>query len=178
MISAVKNTYFEWLCDFVGGCGNHRKLLEILFDIDYYWLVNFDDGKEKDGLYLREKYTNLVGENNDVYIGKCKVLEVLVCLAVSCEDQIMHDRDIGDETYKWFWMMINNLGLMKEKFNDNYIDQNEENEVRNIVDNMLARRYGNDGIGSLFPCQKPVSDFNRMSLWLQLNHFLLENFVF
>ena len=171
-----ENNYFKWLCDIVGGMCARSKLLSILYDIDYYWIVSFDEDRETDGLYLRKVYKDFVGAEREPDIGKCKVLEVLVSLAISCEDNIMHDRDIGDRTGVWFWLMLTNLGLMEMRFTDSYLTNEEEEEVRSVIDFMLSRKYGNDGQGSLFPCASFVPNFVNLDLWLQMNTYLNENF--
>lgn len=177
MNSYLKSNYFEWLLDIIGGSCGYRKMLSTLFDIDYYWVVKFDDDRVKDGYLLRKTYLGFIGSDG-VIEGNISVLEVMIALAISCEDTIMHDRDIGDRTPNWFWMMCSNLKITGTRFGDQHYNRFTEEEVRVIIDNMLARRYGDDGKGSMFPCVKSVPNFSNLNLWLQLNQYLLEKYEF
>lgn len=175
-----EENYFYWLCDTVGGVGKHEKLLRILFNKDYYWLIAHDDDRVLDGIRLREIFSNFFDYNGYLKLGQCKVLEVLVSLAMSCEDDIMHVSELGDRTHIWFWMMIENLGLLDKRFEDEFIGGKETQDVIDRLDFMLERKYGNDGVGSLFPCKSgnfknaPFSKVHYfdLDLWTQLNRYM------
>lgn len=175
-----EENYFYWLCDTVGGAGKYEKMLRILFNKDYYWLIAHDDDRVLDGIRLREIFSKFFSYNSYLKLGQCKVLEVLVSLAISCEDDIMHVSELGDRTYVWFWIMIENLGLTDARFEDKNMGQKEAQDVVDRVDFMLERKYGNDGIGSLFPVEGFESKnaqiskvhYSRLDLWTQLNRFM------
>lgn len=168
-----ETNYFEWLCINVGGVKNYSKLLKILFDTEYYWSVELDGDRAKDGLALRKMFTEFFGYN-ELKLGKCNVLEMLVALAMSCEDNIMHDNKLGDRTYVWFWLMLDNLGITGTRFTDKFMDNGAELIVRQKVKFMLDRRYKNDGVGSLFKCVNFVPNFAKLDIWKQLTNFMTE----
>lgn len=145
--------------------GTYRYLLEKLYDTTFRWSVEMDKNREIDGLALRDQvmgYANAMDE-------PCNVLEMLIALAQRCENDIMQDDTCGDRTYKWFWLMIDNLGLssMTDK---NY----DENIVTHILSDFLDRKYDANGNGSIFYVHGSHKDLREVELWYQMCWFLNE----
>ena len=167
----IRDEYFEWLYDLV--CRNryserlsYRRLLGYLYDTEFTWLMPMDENRAEEGLALRYRYYVTTGYPSDAY-GPCKVLELMVALAIHCEESIMDDPKIGDRTGQWFWQMINNLGLgaMADiRFDEDYVDY--------AIDRFLNREYDYDGRGGLFRIRNCPRDVRDMDIWSQLCYFL------
>lgn len=171
----INNEYFNWLCKLV--CRNlysdrisYRKLLMHLHDTNFRYSILRDKDRAEDGLNLRyrfaDEYTYI--ENADTYVyGPCSVLEMMVALAIRCEETIMDDTSYGDRTKQWFWNMITNLGL--GSMNDN---QYNRSFVTDIVETFLNREYEPDGRGGLFTIRDCDYDLRTMEIWNQLCWYL------
>lgn len=169
------NDYFEWLYDLV--CGERfsrgisfRKLLVQLYNTDFIYIHPRDINRAKDGADLRYRFALIQGLDDvppylDGY--PCSVLEMMVALAIRCEETIMDDPQIGDRTSQWFWGMVNNLGL-GAMFDDVY----DSDTVDYILNRFLYREYEPDGRGGLFTIRGCEYDLRKAEIWHQLNWYL------
>jgi hypothetical protein len=158
-------SYFYWLCDFIGGCGNYTNLLKHLHKIDFIYLISMDGNRAEDGIRLRYRYNQEFAE----WCGRkpCSVLEMMIALAVRCEENIMGNDAYGDRTRYWFYSMIDNLGL------SNMTDTNYNSDLVNkVLDKFLYRQYEPNGSGGLFIFDNPRIDARSMEIWMQLNWYL------
>ena len=166
----VRNEYFLWLVDRVDigyvDVDEYQSLLLFLYDYDYYWRLELDANMAAHGLNLRYEFD----PNMDLGIKNCSVLEMMVSLAWNWEHDITYDFMIGDRSGLWFWLMLENLGLLDE--DDGGFD---ENRVRSVLDVWLDRRFEYDGNGSPFPLEHPNRDQRNLITWLQVNDFVMEN---
>lgn len=169
----MTDPYYNWLIGLIGDDyirRNYQKLLWKLYATQYIWELDYDRNRAQDGVYLRSIFrteTGLITDENK----PCSVLEMFVALARRAENDIMHDPDFGDRSGKWFWIMMQNLGL--DVYDDyHYFD----NEVDRILDIFVHRRYGNTGVGGAFRMQNPVHDLRKNDLWWQMNTYLEQNF--
>ena len=169
----VNNEYFQWLCELIDSKRfskhtSYEKLLTHLHNIEFTWIVPYDDNRADDGIQLRRKYSLA---RDDValarYIsGPCSVLEMMVALAIRCEN-IMDDTDYGNRTGQWFWGMIHNLGLSPMRDNDFDIEYVDE-----VVSRFLNREYEPDGRGGLFTVKHYPQDMRTVEIWCQLSWYL------
>lgn len=167
----IRDRYFDWLCDLV--CENrysdelsYRKLLRRLHSVEFTWLIPMDADRAKEGIALRYRYRSATGYECEDY-GPCSILELMIALAIHCEENIMDDPKIGDRTRQWFWMMVTNLGLSSMtdiRYNEEY--------VTDVIDRFLNREYDPDGRGCLFRIKGYPYDMRDMGIWYQLCHFL------
>lgn len=175
----VEDEYISWICSLV--CDRHhsrtkyRKLLNFLYDSDFMWINDKDVNRANDGINLRYRfayeqgYSNeVVNENIDRY---CNVLEMMVALAFRVEEEIMSDPDIGDRTSVWFWMMIDNLGLL-EMTNDNF----DNEKASEIISRFLNRDYEPDGNGGLIVLEHCKYDLRDIEIWYQMMWYLTEHY--
>lgn len=168
-------TYFDWLSE-IAIPDNHQrvcyqKLMLALYSEDFYWSVSNDGNRAADGEQLRDIYedeTGLFCEKE----GPCSVLEMMIALAIGCENYIMYDPDEGDRTSIWFWDMIDNLGL-------NALDDWSFNIDRFdlIMHKFLDRKYDRDGYGGPFFIQGFGRDLRKIELWYQLNYYLKSKYL-
>lgn len=170
----IINEYFEWLYDLV--CGkrypktiSYRKLLSYLHSITFNYSIPNDANRADDGIALRYRFA-LEYDYPDVpecLDGPCSILEMMVALAIRCEENIMDDPNVGDRTGQWFWEMIKNLGLkpmIDEKFNKDIADD--------IIDRFLNNEYEPDGRGGLFRIRQCEYDLRTVEIWYQLCWYL------
>ena len=99
--------------------------------------------------------------------GECSVLEMMVALAVHCEQHIMDNPKYGDRTGQWFWQMIANLGL-----SDQTDDRYDRKYVVSVLNNFLDRRYEPDGTGGLFRIRDSKEDMRKLEIFHQLCRYL------
>ena len=173
---AIINSYFEWLSDLV--CGqryseqiSYRKLLMRLHDTEFRWSIPKDENRAEDGLDLRWRFANVYDIPfdlvEDAIDEPCSVLEMMVALAIRCEETIMDDPAMGDRTSQWFWGMIVSLGL--GSMNDHRFDRRV---VDDVIDRFLDRDYEPDGTGGLFTINHCDRDLRTAEIWHQLCWYL------
>ena len=171
--------YYQWLLDKVEG---HREpyydyslLLHELHSIPFKWTIDRDGNRASDGERLRIIFMD--EENIPEYYYEdargvgCSVLEMLVGLSIRCDMEIMGEAG-QNQVARWFWIMIDNLDLMKcrdECFSGEY--------VRQQIDIWLDRMFDRRGKGSPFPLKnKHCQDQRNVEIWFQMCGYLCENF--
>lgn len=172
----INDEYFEWLCELVdiqrfSKHLTYRKLLMHLHNIEFTWTIPRDDNRADDGIQLRRRF-GLVRDDLSLqrYLrGSCSVLEMMVALAVRCEECIMDDAQLGNRTGQWFWGMIHNLGL--SPMTDNKFDRRF---VDDAIARFLNREYESNGRGGLFTVRNREYDMRAVEIWRQLNWYLDE----
>lgn len=174
--SPLDDHYFLWLCDQVD-CENSesdRKNLELLSWLhskDFYSLVPNDDNRIKDGLSLRGEYAEAclrktpLRESNNT----CSVLEMLIALAVRMDFNISQAPD-DHQISKYFWEMIDNLGLKLSS----YGFMRESNMIK--LEKFLTRAYEFNGNGGLFPLSNPRRDQRKVEIWYQMMAYIYEKY--
>ena len=175
----LNNEYFDWMCGLV--CDDryskktsYYKLMHRLHDIDFEYSIAMDGNRAEDGTDLRYRfaYTNdLDPRMIAAYLDDrpCSVLEMMIALAIRCEEHIMDNPDIGDRTGQWFWNMIVNMGLggmTDQKFNIGYVDS--------VVEKFLRRDYDRDGKGGLFTVKDCRYDMRTTEIWYQMCCYINE----
>jgi hypothetical protein len=92
---------------------------------------------------------------------------MMIALAIRCEDQIMDDPDLGNQTDRWFWDMIDSLGLSgmtDRKYTSTVVSE--------VIDTFLNRKYERDGRGGLFTVEDCERDLRSVEIWYQLHRYL------
>ena len=170
----IINEYFEWMFNLA--CGeryskliSYRKLLMYLHDVEFTFSIPRDADRAEYGVNLRRRFGIDRGYDNiSSYIqGPCSVLEMMLGLAIQCEEDIMYNADMGDRTGQWFWGMIVNLGL--GAMDDTKFDRQE---AENIIARFLNREYDPDGSGGLFKIRNCDRDLRYVEIWWQLCWYL------
>ena len=171
----IEAGYFEWMfglvCDGRFAENNSfLKLLTYLHNVEFTCKIKNDADRANDGVGLRYRYARLKEDYNQIMEAlqkPCSVFEMMVALAIRCEETIMTDPQIGDRTGQWFWRMIVNLGL--GSMSDNRFD---EREVKDIVEKFLNREYEADGRGGLFTINACQDDLRKIDIWCQMLWYL------
>ena len=165
--------YFEWLCSIIFDKEHgkqYTKVLKALHRTDFVYHVGRDSNRAKDGVELRLEFgyeNKCVFTDDELNQGPCTLLEMMVALAKRIETNIMCDDDYGDRTSKWFWIMMDNLGLGRmtnRKFNEGRFEE--------IVDVLLYHKYTYQGVGGLFYVENPKRDMRETEIWFQMHWYL------
>lgn len=172
----VQNEYLNWLIDTVSSkyinsysrSTSYRYLLSHLHDIEFTYTILRDQDRAEEGEYLRYRFAMAQDYDDvdwvlDILDGSCSVLEMMVALAIHCEESIMDNPTVGDRTGQWFWGMIVNLGLgdMCDARYDKHI-------VETAICRFLNRDYEPDGTGGLFRIRNCEYDLRTVDIWHQL----------
>lgn len=174
MTNDILDRYLKWIEKRVGldkRNASYSKLLYCLYCITFYYVMQMDENRYYDGLSLKYRFAYETGEDtNDVSLylksHTCSVLEMMVALALRCEEDIMYDVELGDRTEVWFFDMLKSLGIdgMDNKhFDSLYIYQK--------VDRFLARAYQPNGCGGLFTVEGR-GDLREIEIWYQMQWYL------
>ena len=174
----INDRYFDWLLSFVGENRyspqiSFRKLLTRLHDVEFTWLLSRDENRAEAGADLRYRFALRFDREHDpnyitdVLEGPCSVLEMMIALAIYCEESIMDDPSVGNRTGQWFWRMIVNLGLgsmVDSNFDREYVDE--------VLERFLNREYEPDGRGGLFTIRNCDRDLRDVEIFYQLCWYL------
>lgn len=178
----IKDEYFTWLYDYVckGKAHNntsYKKIMIFLHETEFTFVNPNDINRAKDGTDLRYRFAMAnyddSNEDYDVYSiidildGPCSVLEMMVALAIRCEETIMDDTRYGNRTSQWFWNMMSNLGI-GNMFDERFNRKIAEEKIYRFLD----RNYDPDGKGSLFYIQGCEDDLRDVEIWIQLCWYL------
>lgn len=173
----LNNKYFAWMCDTVRDPNlrrSYKKLLKCLYYYPFEYRDPMDSNREVDGFDLRYRFARENGYPDwevAAYLdkGPCMILEMMVALAIRVEEHIMEDPDLGDRTYRWFWEMVDSLGLMDmtdENFDEDYVEE--------VIDRFSAKRYKRNGKGGLFTVRHTNRDMRQYDIWYQMCMYLNE----
>lgn len=175
MRDTIINEYFQWLTDMV--CKGRfsdkitcTKLMSRLHDTDFAYSIPMDENRAEDGISLRYRFMRAKCYDIDIieYLEKpCSILEMMIALALRCEEDIMDEPIKGDRTAQWFWGMIVNLGL-GSMFDYDYDDE----YVIEVLDRFIKRKYDPDGKGGLFRIKGCPTDLRKVEIWHQLCWYL------
>lgn len=171
----VADEYFKWLMQ--EACQNrysrdisYQKLLMFLYKKPFTYSIPKDKNRASDGKNLRYRFAcahpNI--KNAELHLfGPCSIFEMLLALAIRCEETIMDDPQFGDRTTQWFWGMITNLGL--GSMTDDTFDK-EKADL--IINRFLVHNYQPNGKGGLFTVRHCNFDLRTVEIWHQMCLYL------
>ena len=165
----MDNEYFNWLCGLVCNADDmevysFRKLLIHLHSRHFRYSLPMDANRANDGEQLRRRYSSNYYEMSEE---PCSVLEMMIALAVRCEETIMDNARIGNRTGQWFWRMIATMEL-----NGMYDENYDRRHVEERINILLNREYEPDGRGGLFLIRDCADDLREVEIWCQLLWYL------
>lgn len=173
----IATKYFEWLYSMVCKDDRYRSLCDILFDREFTYTISMDGNRYEDGIDLRYRF----GRDNDIPhpiiadvldCRPCSIFEMMVALALRCEEEIMTNDEYGDRTYIWFGDMLKSLGLF-----DMINNRIDPDYVYDVLDNFLAHKYAPNGKGGLFTLNHSrfsTYDLRYVEIWYQAMWYLAE----
>lgn len=170
----LNNEYFNWMYDIA--CADrfskdisYKKLLMHLHNTRFRYSIKRDSDRADDGVSLRYRFA-LSRDYDDVHYyitGPCSIFEMILALAIRCEENIMDDTAFGNRTGQWFWGMINNLELgsmTDDRFDKLYVEE--------TIERFLNREYEPNGKGGLFTVRNCDRDLRNVEIWFQLCYYL------
>jgi hypothetical protein len=173
----IINSYFEWLFNMVCGARfgeiSFRKLLAHMHNTEFRYLIPNDENRAREGMNLRHRFALTQMPNVpedailDILEGPCSVFEMIVALAIYCEEHVMDNPRYGDRTSQWFWNMVVNLGL-----GDQTDDRFDRLYVTNTLDRFMDRKYSPNGQGGLFTIRNCRRDLRKVEIFYQLCWYL------
>lgn len=176
MTEPLDEMYFVWLCGQVDQVlqqnprNTHWNLLRVLYKKEFVWIVANDDNRAEDGRELRREFAEFKGVIVDpdwLRLG-CSMLELLLGVA-------RHLSFLVDgSSMSWFWALVKHLGMTG--LTDNKVF--DPDGVEYILEMLIWRQYGPDGLGGLFPLEHPQEDQRQVEIWYQMNQYLLEKGYF
>lgn len=170
----LKQEYFSWLCKQIR-CYNHKKLLFLLFSVDFVYDLPMDGNRYEEGIDLRYRFIDDKGYPqryaacwlDDV---PCSMLEMMVALCLRIDEHITWDPDADDDnTNQWFRDMLKNSGLYD--YDDNHFDREA---IMHIVKRILERDYSRNGDGGLFRLRRCKKDMRNIEIWYQAMWYIDE----
>lgn len=165
----LSTEYFDWLCQLIFDHRhtNYQELLSKLHDREFVYIIDMDGNRFEDGIELRYRFARERGYDygliaSELDIKPCSILEMMVALALRCEEHIMDDYTFGNRTAQWFWGMIDSLGLGQM---DNFHFRRQICD--DIIDTFLDRNYAPNGRGGLFTLINNQRDMRSVEIWYQ-----------
>lgn len=161
--------YFEYLCSMSRLSSpkrrKYRGLLRHLYSVTFTFIHPMDENRVFDALDLRKEYfhTEDVGD-------EASVLEVLLAFSRRIETEIMSEDPAKDHIERWFWEMLDNLGLLKVGIYDN------EDKINKILDIWMSRKFTKKGHGNIFSTSKSDTDLRDVEFWWQMQRYLVEKY--
>ena len=179
---SIKREYFNWMYNLVCDnryfrnkrAGSYRKLFKHLYNTQFNYTLERDVNREADGMELRYRFCYEMGYRqpdiaNSIDDRPCSVLEMMIALAIRCEEHIMDNPGYGNRTGQWFWNMIVSLGLGQmndANYNEDYVDD--------CLVRFTYRKYKRNGEGGLFTVEHPKRDMRNVEIWYQMCMYLEE----
>ncbi len=170
--------YYEWIVGFLGvrkrKYTHYKKLLRLLWDIPYTWIIPDDENRYLDGYGLRSRFCfemDMTDRQYREFYTECtrrvSVLEVLAAFSRRTVDKFTMSSFYG----AFFWMIfIDNLGLTDCR-DDNF----DENYVTEVINRWLEMDFGPNGEGSLVNFQSDEIDISVTDLWTAMNYYMREH---
>lgn len=177
-INEIQNCYLNWVKTLAFPELEKRQqysyLLDFLYNVPFTYLIPLDQNRYIDGIDLRYRFGyeyNISDDEIKYYIDNrnCTVLEMMVALALKCEEEIMADPEIGNRIGNWFYAMLENSHLncmTNDVFDVYYVDER--------IKQLLNRQYSFDGDGGLFKVRNPKRDMRTSEIWYQMCWYLDE----
>lgn len=178
----LNDRYFRWLLGILGfkepeSC-RYISMLSYLYSTDFKLtdpIVGHDDNRLDDGFELRAQYSNNFTDPEfpQIFEEPVSVLEVLTAFAVRIDDDIMYDGAL--HASKWFFIMIDNLGMTNftdDRLGLDWVIDDEEQ----IIDIWMSRQYGPNGKGTIFPLNCNGVDQRNLEMWYQMQEWFRENY--
>ena len=172
----LNNNYFSWLCGIISDSmpsrKSYKKLLNFLYETEFVYILPMDANRFSDGTNLRYRFGDENGISQPAIAScldnkTCSVLEMMVALALRCEEHITFNPNNGLNAGKWFWMFIDNMGMV-DMYDTNY----DPDYVNNVVWRFLDRGYTHDGAGGLIYIKNCKFDMRTTEIWYQMMRYL------
>ena len=171
MSKPLDELYLRWLYSQVGDpatknpARTYWRMLKQLYTKEFVWIIPNDDNRIEDGKGLRYEFVDQEGLT-DVDPGWLGLGSSFLELLIGLSRRLSF---MAEETPKfWFWHLVDNLGIC-------YTDKvTLKADVDMILDQVIWRTYGPDGVGGLFPLRRAQEDQTKIEIWYQMCAYVLE----
>lgn len=175
--SQLRTYYIHWLenelaCERGYRDRTYLELTHAMFHTEFKWanhppFVSMDDNRLADGMELRKEFAEQHAAPRDAMmaLGPCSFVEVLIGLSRRLAFVA------GGSQHKWAWQLLVNLGL--DRMWD-HLSRPKTRQTLDILQTVITRSYGPDGVGGFFPLAFPDRDQRKVELWYQLNAYVEE----
>lgn len=181
----IETSYFQWLCEIVHADSMEKSyyiLCNELFGFPFWYKNPRDANRASDGIQLRQDYATEIETLYDKKItdefflneSECTVFEMIIALAKRMNDELMTEDTEEDKTYKYFWEIIDNLGLAQ--FSDDKADGSMSYRICKSLEDFNNRKYKKDGTGGMFPLKCPKKDQRKAEIWYQMQAYINEKY--
>lgn len=179
-LTEFKSCYARWLWKTFGFHSGYSRLFDFLYDTEFTWVLEMDENRAINGVYLRDRFCYETGEMlpDGWRDWPCSVLEMLGSLALTMEESFLYNPADDTGPSVWFWEMLDNCRL--SEYDDMLIDEDRSwanASMREIMSVILNREYGPSGEGGLFPLKNPEEDQRNVEIWNQMNAYVIENWL-
>lgn len=167
----IKEQYFYWMYKMVNPgrrvSKSYIRLCKYLNSRTFIPTIRNDGNRADDGLYLRYRFKQDTGlraiDDDECINGECSIFEMMVALSLRIEEDYMDDPVTGNRIWRWFHIMLNNLGL--SEMSDEHFD---ERYVKKAINRFLNRKYEPNGKGGLFRIDNCPYDLRDVEIWYQM----------
>lgn len=173
----LNELYFDWMYELVcvdeyARVPKYRKLLRYLHGVEFVYILPMDGNRAEDGISFRYRFGYECGYEDAMVAAyldtePCSVLEMMMALAMRCEEHIMENPEVGNRMGVWFWNMIVSLGL--GHMDDSNFD---ERYAEKVVSRFLDRKYDRNGKGGLFTVENIDKNMRSIDIWYQMCWYL------
>lgn len=167
----MREQYFEYICDLIGGQGKYSDLLRYLFYTEFEYQIPRDGNREADGIDLRYQfgYANRIpsaqiASELDIY--PCSVLEMMIALSLRVNSIVSNFNEDAEFIFSSMIQSLHLDGQTDGNFNREYCDE------RMYI--FLNREYESDGDGGLVTLNDPPRDLRGAEIWDQVLWWLDE----
>jgi hypothetical protein len=147
---------------------SHGQLIWQLFETPFTAELEMDQNRAGDGMDLRNRYCweNSIDRDTRDMLQKEKpvsILEVMIALALRCQEEYMTQYDDSNPVEPWFGPMLESLGVA------DYSDRRYDPiAVDCALRAFLRRDYAPDGMGGLFYIPGTKEDMRKIEIWYQM----------
>lgn len=185
----TETSYFQWLCDIVR-CDQDDKsyynLLGMMYETPFEVRIDNDinravDGNEFKGAYILDIYDYKTKINKVFPTGperKCSILEMIMGISKRMAFELAEDESEDCDFYKYFWEIIENLGL--KQYDDNQFGDSLARckiEIREILNKLNERKYKKSGEGGMFPLLFAEKNQKKVEIWYQMQAYINEKYM-
>lgn len=168
------------------GSKGYFRLCSIMYETEFFPIHEMDENRCYDCINLRHDFAAEYSEDDGDYQSIMDILdgtlgengtmlEITIVLAERMKFEMM-DSQYDAPCRKWFMEMLCNCGLdeaTNERMNE---EEDEEEQVKSILDNVIFHKTGWDGEGGYFPLMYPQYDQRVVELIVQMNNYIEENY--
>ena len=173
----LDRAYYAWLTDMLPSLRqSYSRLLWKLFDTPFVPSLPMDRNRLGDGLSLRDRFIwerkggcSSEADRNwlAAYTRPCSMLEMMIALALRCEEEYMTGYTDLDPVGQWFHPMLYSLQLSNQtdgRFDPIAVDCR--------LRDFMQRKYQPNGLGGLFYIPDCREDLRQVEIWYQAMTYL------